>query len=602
MSHEVLIVFAILGGAAVLFATNAIRSDIVAMLVVVSLLLTGILSVQEALAGLADPVVVLLAALFIVGDALVNTGLTQRVSHMLLRAGGDNETRLILLLMAAVAGIGAFMSSTAAVAIFIPVALTIAARADINPRRLMMPLSVAGLISGMMTLIATAPNLVVANVLRERGLEPLQFFSFTPFGILVLIVAAVFMIFVGRSLLGSGEAPKAGEAPSILQLAQTYGLGQVTYLRVQPNSPWHDHTVLRLDFEQSEILVPFIVPGGDFHWIRPTTPDTVVVAGDVLPVIGSEKAIAAITATADLEPVSIEDEQRRAALQHVGVAEIMLTPQSRLIGETIQEVGLSLPEDVTVIAVRRRGKPILATTPDIQLDFGDALLVAGRWSDIMRLCQDAANVVVLTVPQEYKDVAPAARWAPRALVILVAMVAAMASGIVPNVTAALVAALLLLATRCVPLDRIYTVIHWPTILLVAGILPLATALQNTGATHLISTQLVNLVGDLGPYAMLAVVFLVTAMTGLFISNTATAVLIGPIAVDTALSIGASPYAFAMTVAIACSAAYVTPVSSPVNTLVVEPGGYSFMDFVKVGAPLMLLTMVAAVALAGIIYF
>jgi len=596
-----LIVFAILGGAAILFATNAVRSDIVAMLVVVSLLLTGILSVQEALAGLADPVVVLLAALFIVGDALVNTGLTQRVSHTLLRIGGDNETRLILLLMAAVAGIGAFMSSTAAVAIFIPVALTIAQRADIDPRRLMMPLSVAGLISGMMTLIATAPNLVVANALRERGLPPLEFFSFTPFGILVLIVAAAFMLFAGRSLLGSGATPKTRQAPSLLELAQTYGLGQANYVRIQPNSPWHDHTMLRLNFERSGLIVPFIVPGGDFQWIRPATPDTVVVAGDVLPVVGSEQAIADIVASADLEPVTTDEEQRRAALQHVGAAEIMLTPQSQLIGETIREVGTSLPKDVTVIAVRRRGKPMLATTPDLHLDFGDALLVAGRWSDMMLLRQDAANVVVLTVPQEYRDVAPAARWAPRALAILVAMVAAMASGIVPTVTAALVAALALLATRCVPLDRIYTVIHWPTILLVAGILPLATALQNTGATHLISALLVDLVGGLGPYAMLAVVFLVTASIGLFISNTATAVLIAPIAVDTALTIGVPPYAFAMTVAIACSAAYVTPVSSPVNTLVVEPGGYSFMDFVKVGVPLLLLTMVASVGLAGLLY-
>ena len=602
MNHDMLIVFAVLGGAAVLFATNAVRSDVVAMLVVVALMLSGILTVPEALAGLADPVVVLLAALFIVGDALVNTGLTQRVSHMLLRAGGDNETRLILLLMVAVAGIGAFMSSTAAVAIFIPVALTIASRTAINSRRLMMPLSIAGLISGMMTLIATAPNLVVADVLRERGLVPLSFFSFTPFGIVVLIVAAGFMLVVGRSMLAGGAAPKARRAPSIAELAATYELGQVSYVRVQPNSPWHDHTMLRLGLDRSDIIVPFVVPGGDWAWIRPATPDTIIVAGDLLPVIGSDKAIGDLIETADLEPVSIDEEQRRLALQHVGAAEIMLTPQSKLIGQNIREIGANLPSDLTVIAVRRRGKPMLATTPDIQLDFGDALLVAGRWRDVLSLQQDATNVVVLTVPEESNEVAPAARWAPRALVILVAMVAAMASGIVPNVTAALVAALALLATRCVPLERVYTVIHWPTILLVAGILPLATALQNTGATHLISLHLVDFVGGLGPYAMLAVVFVVTASIGLFISNTATAVLIAPIAVDTAVSIGASPYAFAMTVAIACSAAYVTPVSSPVNTLVVEPGGYSFMDFVKVGIPLLLLTMVATVALAGLIYF
>ena len=598
-----LIVFSVLAGAAVLFASNRLRSDLVALLIVLALVTSGVLTVGEGLAGFADPVVILLAALFIVSEALVNTGVTQRVSQLLLKAGGTSETRLTLLLMLAIAAIGAFMSSTAAVAMFIPVALTVAGRARIDPRRLMMPLSIAGLISGMMTLIATAPNLVVADALAARGLDPFSFFAFTPFGVIILIVAAGFMLLVGRRMLSRGGAgPTVGGQPSLRELARAFGLGEPIYLRVAPGSPWHDQTLSRLRLgERFGLLAPFVIPRGEWAAIELANPDTVLMAKDIVILAGNAESLPELARAAKLAPVAVSEETRAVALQHVGAAEIMLTPQSRLIGESLREFGAWLPKSLGVVAVRHRGRAFAATDPDARLDFGDALLVAGPWQDILDLRQDAQNVVVLTVPNEFKDVRPAAKAAPWAFGILVAMVVAMATGLQPTVVCALIAALAMLATGCVPLDRVYQVVHWPTVVLVAGILPLATALQKTGTNMLIAQQLVALVGGLGPLAMLATVFLVTAGIGAFVSNTATAVLIAPIAIDVALDIGVSPYAFAMTVAIACSAAYTTPVSSPVNTLVVEPGGYAFLDFVKVGVPLLLLTMVVSVVLARLLY-
>jgi len=228
--------------------------------------------------------------------------------------------------------------------------------------------------------------------------------------------------------------------------------------------------------------------------------------------------------------------------------------------------------------------------------------VAGGWADLQRFGKgDRENFVMLTLPAEYDELLPARRQAPIAVGILVAMAAVMAFQLLPNSATALLAALTMVAAGCVRPDEVYRIISWKTLVLIAGMLPLATALTKTGATALMANGLIAALGPLGPFAMLAALFLVTALVGLFISNSATAVLIAPVAIETAQALHISPHAFAMTVAISCCAAYVTPVSSPVNMLVVEPAGYSFQDFVKVGSPLLLLTMFVTVALVAAIY-
>jgi len=256
---------------------------------------------------------------------------------------------------------------------------------------------------------------------------------------------------------------------------------------------------------------------------------------------------------------------------------------------------------VSVLAIRHRGEALTAGLVNRTLDFGDTLLVAGDWADIGKLWDDRDDFVVLALPAEYQERLPARQHATLAIAILAVMVAVMAFGVIPNAAAALLAGLAMIAGGCVRLDAIYRIISWKTVVLIAGMLPLATALTKTGATDLMAKELVAALGSIGPIAMLIVVFLVTALVGLFVSNSATAVLIGPIAIDAAQALHISPYAFAMTVSIACCAAYVTPVSSPVNMLVMEPGGYAFGDYVKVGLPLLLLTLLVTVALVAMIY-
>lgn len=608
MHRETLIVLGVLIGVAVLFVSNRVRSDLVAVMALLVLMLSGVLTVPESLAGFADPVVMVIIAMFIISEALVHTGIAQQIGELVLKTGGGSETRLIAVLMLAVGGVGAFMSSTAAVAIFIPITLSVVDKAGLNRKRLLMPLSVAALISGMMTLIATAPNLVVANALSDAGFEPLGFFSFSPFGITILLVGLVFMLLAGRKMLARerrNQTKRKGH--TIRELMASYGLGgNITRLRVRPDSSLIDRSVARMQIGRTFglHLAGFGKgPAGQRNYLQ-AAPETVFDAGDTLMVVGDPDQARKLSVrhSLDVLPTPMEGRRRKKFLQAVGIAEVMLAPDTKFTGKTLEEIQFRSRYNATVLAIRRRGKPLTEDLAKTPLDFGDALLVNAGWPDILSLRDEREHFVVLTIPEEFRDVRPASKRSKIAIAIIGAMVAAMVFGLLPTVTAAMLAAVLLIGAGCVKLESVYQVIDWKSVVLIAGILPLATALTKSGVSHLISVWLVSALDPLGSLGMLAVVFMVTAVTGLFISNTATAVLIAPIAINAAQASGVSPHAFAMTVAIACSAAYVTPVSSPVNMLVREPGGYTFMDFVKVGLPLQLLTLVTTVVLAWVIYF
>ncbi|MCU0588812.1 MAG: SLC13 family permease [Syntrophobacteraceae bacterium] len=606
LNRELLTVFGVLAGAAVLFASNRLRGDVVAILVMLALMLSGILTVGESLAGFSQPVVLVIASMFIVGEALVHTGITQSVSEAVVRASGGSEARVMVLIMLVVGGIGAFMSSTAVVALFIPVALSIAREADLNRKRLLMPLSVAALISGMMTLIGTAPNLIVTDALRSRGFAPLSFFSFTPFGAVSLLVGITYMLVCGRRLLSRERHAEAGpQRHTIADLAENYGITeQLGRLMVLPGSPLVGKSVGKSRvYEQYGInLIGFEKREHGRHVYLPAHTDTVFDAGDAIFVLGDRERLDQLVASQGLALLPpLAGRVQREAAQGIGLAEIILPPGSRLIGQTLRDVEFRSRYSVTVLAVRRRGKPVTSHIGELRMDFGDALLVSGSWPELLRLRAEHECFVLLTLPDEYKMVAPARHRARLALIILAVMVVTMALRLVPMVAAAMLGAIALIAARCVRLDAVYRVISWQTVVLIAGILPLATALSKTGGTKLIADALFDAAGHMGPVTMTGAVFLLTSMTGLFISNSATAILVAPIVIDLASSFGVPPHAFAMTVAIACSAAYATPVSSPVNTLIMDPGGYTFMDFVKVGMPLQVLTLLVTVLLTWLLY-
>ncbi|MCY1219342.1 transporter, divalent anion:Na+ symporter (DASS) family [compost metagenome] len=607
MNHELILVLALLLAAITLFVLNKPRMDVVALLVIVALPLTGVLDISHTLAGFSDPSVVLIAALFVIGDGLVRTGIAYRLGDWLVARAGSSETRLLVLLMLAAAGLGSVMSSTGVVAIFIPVALGVAARLKIPPARLMMPLAFAGLISGMLTLVATAPNLVVHSELRRAGLDGFGFFSLTPVGLAVLALGIVYMLLTRHWLTPRG-ADEAAAAPrlTLSDLASAYALNErERRLRVRADSPLVRQSLNELELrKQYGINVIAVERQRRFRTLLlMATGNTLLEPGDVLLVDLASPAIGLIGAYQELglEPLPLSSSYYSLHAHQLGLAEVALPPESKLPGKTIQELGFRSRHKLNVVGLRRHGQALDGVLVDEKLKASDMLLVAGEWKAIHQLQGQSRDFLVLSLPAEVDEVAPTARKAPYALLSLAVMIFLMVSGLVPNVMAALIGCLLMGAFRCIDLDSAYRAIHWPTLILIVGMLPFAQALQQTGGIDLAVKGLVAVLGNAGPYAMLACLFTVTALIGLFISNTATAVLMAPVAVATAQQLGMSPYPFAMIVALAASAAFMTPISSPVNTLVLGPGQYRFGDFVKVGVPFTILVMIVSVLLVPLVF-
>ncbi|SDQ79886.1 Di-and tricarboxylate transporter [Pseudomonas sp. UC 17F4] len=600
MNHDLLWVLGLLFSAVALFIANRPRMDVVALLVIVALPLLGIISVQEALAGFSDPNVVLIAALFVIGEGLVRTGIAYRIGEWMADRAGNSEARLIVLLMVCVAGLGSVMSSTGVVAIFIPVVLSIAARMQVSPSRLMMPLAFAGLISGMLSLVATPPNVVVHSELVRHGESGFSFFSFTPFGLVVLLLGVGYMLLT-RHWLG-GEVRKDGSAQTrrtLLDLIIDYKLaGRERRLRVRPGSPLIGHSLSELKLRTEHGASVVGIERQHKFTTRVLSPDssTTVHEGDVLllDLFAPKDDLRSLCQSMQLEPLHFKAAYFIDQSQEVGMAEVAVPPGSQLIGKSLLELTFRSRWGLNVVGLRRDQNAIEDQLVEEKLKLGDTLLMIGTWKAIRQLQTQPRDFLVLSLPAEIDNVAPAGNRAPYALISLAVMVGLMVSGVVPNVIAALIGCLLMGAGRCIDMNSAYRAIHWQSLVLIVGMLPFALALQKTGGIALAVHGLVQMLGSAGPYVILASLFAITAIIGLFISNTATAVLMAPVAVTTAEQLGASPYPFAMIVALAASAAFMTPVSSPVNTLVLGPGQYRFSDFVKVGVPFTLLVMVVSV--------
>lgn len=602
MNPQLLWVLFLLAAAVALFIRNRPRMDVVALLVIVALPLSGVLSVTEALAGFADPSVILIAALFVVGEGLVRTGVAYRIGEWLTHKAGNDETRLLVLLMLAVAGLGSVMSSTGVVAIFIPVVLNVAARMQVAPARLMMPLSFAGLISGMLTLVATPPNMVVHSELVREGEPGFGFFAFTPVGLLVLALGVLYMLAARRWLGGNtADAGTLAQRRSLQDLIRDYRLaGRERRLRIRADSQLVGMTLgeVQLRSRRGTNVVAIERPARLRMKILSPGADVQLQAGDVLLVdlFQADLDLLALYLEYGLEPLSLHGDYFSERAHEVGMAEVLLPPDSALLGKSVLELGFRSQYALNVVGLRRAGEALVDGLLEARLKVGDTLLVIGTWKAIRQLQARGRDFLVLNLPAEVDEAAPAASQAPHALLALGVMVLLMVSGLVPNVLAALLACLLMGASRCIDMDSAYRAIHWQSLVLIVGMLPFALALQKTGGIDLAVRGLVAALGGAGPYLILASLFLLTALIGLFISNTATAVLMAPVAIATARALGAEPEPFAMIVALAASAAFMTPISSPVNTLVLGPGGYRFGDFVKVGVPFTLLVLVVSVLL------
>ena len=608
MNGELIWVLSLLAIAVVLFATGKVRMDAIALMVIVAFVLSGTLTLNEAFSGFSDPNVILIAALFIIGDGLVRTGVATKMGAWLVSVAGNSETKMLIYLMLTVAGLGAFMSSTGVVAIFIPVVLSVSARMNTSPSRLMMPLSFAGLISGMMTLVATPPNLVVNSELLREGLHGFSFFSVTPIGLVVLILGIVYMLAVRFMLkTDNGDSARDGRKRSTFRdLIREYHLtGRALRLAIRPGSPMIGQ---RLDdLKLRERYCANVIGVERWRRFRRVIVNVNGVsefrARDVLLIdmSASDVDLRQFCGEQMLEPMVLRGEYFADQALDVGMAEVALIPDSEMIGKTVREIAFRTRFGLNIVGMKRDGKAMDGSVVDEPLQLGDILLVVGNWRQIALLAKRGRDFVVLNMPVEVDDASPAHSQAPHAIFCLVLMVALMLTDEIPNPIAAIIACLLMGKFRCINAESAYKAIHWPSIILIVGMMPFALALQKTGGVDLVVKGLMDVAGGEGPYLMLGCLFVMCAAIGLFISNTATAVLMAPIALAAAKSMGVSPYPFAMVVAMAASAAFMTPVSSPVNTLVLGPGKYSFSDFVKIGVPFTILVMVVCVLLIPVLF-
>ena len=586
--------FVILGITFLLFLSDRIRLDLVAVLTMLALGLTGVVTPEEAVAGLSSSVVVMLAGLFVIGGALMRTGVANSLGEWLVSQGGASPTRLLVTIMLVAAVLSAFMSSTGTVAILIPAVMGVAQRTGVSHSKLLMPLAYGCLIGGMLTLIGTPPNLVVQEALEQRQLPGFGFFSYAPMGLVALLLALGYMVTIGFKMLPVNEQPGASSVTiAEKQLAVDYEVTEHLFtIELAQDSPLCGETPEKIR-ARPDFGVNFL--GMQRHHdeeLEEVDADTVFEPGSILHLHGHQDDLKRFAANfnATLAPPL---ESYKEVTSKSGLAELLLTPRSRLLGSSLRRIRFEERFKVNVVSLARMGKLLEHDIAGEPLRFGDTLLVAGRYDDLLLLNNNDGNFVVVGLPPEAVTSNLRREKAPVALALVALMLLLMSSGLLPSMLAVMLVAALAVLFRCLSMEDAYRSISWESLLLVAGMLPIATALEKTGGMALISQSFTSSLGGFGPTAVMTGLFLLTSIFSQFVSNTATTVLVAPVAIMAAGELGVSPQAFLMAVAVGASAAFVTPVASPVNTLVLGPGGYRFMDFVKVGLPLQLALAVAA---------
>lgn len=595
--------------AAVFFAVGKIRSDVVALCALILLMVLGILTPEEALSGFSNSVVIMMVGLFVVGGAIFQTGLAKMISGRIMKMAGNSEIRLFLMIVLATSIIGAFVSNTGTVALMLPIVVSLAAKAKISASRLLMPLAFASSLGGMLTLIGTPPNLVIQDTLTEAGYEPLGFFSFTPVGLIAIGVGILVMLPLSKWFLSKKNKDGSGNderrVKSLDELVNEYHLADnLSRLVVSEKSGINGKTVQELDIHNRygltvlEVRRENTARNGLIKSVnqKMAGPKTVLQIGDIIYVTGEKTQADVFAADFGLNHAinakdNVSDEENRLDFYDIGIAEIVLLPNSSLVNRKVKESGFRSKFGLNVVGIRRKGEYIMEGLADESLHGGDVLLVQGAWANISRLSNEEDRWVVLGQPLEEAAKVTLDYKAPLAAVIMLLMVAMMVFDFIPiaPVTAVMIAGVLMVLTGCFRnVEAAYKTINWESIVLIAAMMPMSVALSKTGASAMISHTLVSGLGTYGPFVLLAGIYFTTSLLTMFISNTATAVLMSPIALTSATELGLSPYPFLFAVTLGASMCFASPFATPPNALVMQAGRYEFMDYVKVGLPLQLI--------------
>ena len=600
--------FIILIISAIFFVNGKIRSDLVALCALLALMLLNILTPAEALSGFSNSIVIMMIGLFVVGGAIFQTGLARMISSKIMALAGTSETKLFILIMLVTSAIGAFVSNTGTVALMLPIVVSLAMSANINPGKLLMPLAFASSMGGMMTLIGTPPNLIINDALVKAGYEGLSFFSFLPVGILCVVIGLIFLrplikLFLPK--LNNKDSQQTNNRKSLKELANEYQLAQNLFrIRVSSDSLLSNKKLAELDIPQKyniSVLEIRRKPSDKKLFMKTINqklagPNTTIKKDDILYVMGAFENIRRFAKENKAEFIDASATEENAPtfsgklmFDEIGIAEVVVMSNSKLVNQKIKDSGFRQKYHVNVLGIQRHNKYILQDLKDEKIQAGDALLIQGEWSKIAILNEEQSEWVVVGQPLAEASKVTLDHKAPLAAIIMIAMIVCMVLNIVPAVTSVMLAAVLMVLTGCFRnVEEAYKTINWQSIVLFGAMLPMSLALENTGAVTMISGGLANSLGGYGPIVLMAGIYFATSITTLFISNTVTAVLFAPIALQSAINIGVSPYPFLFAVTVAASMCFASPFSTPPNALVMSAGRYTFMDYVKVGLPLQII--------------
>ena len=607
--------------AAALFVSGKVRSDLVAICSLLALLLAQILTPAEGLSGFSNSTVIMMVGLFIVGGGIFQTGLAKMISSKMMMLAGTSQLRLFLLVMIGTGIIGSVVSNTGTVAVMMPIVVSMAAAAGTSARRLLMPLAFASSMGGMMTLIGTPPNLIVSDTLQNAGYAPLSFFSFLPVGLVTLTVGVLGLLPLTKIFLAPKDAGKKKQSSgkSLDDLVGEYGLthnlfrvhikneeSEAINKSIAELNIYHNYGINVLELRRSS---------GQNRFVRTVnqklaSPELILKQGDVLYLSGEPEMIAKFAEDFHLRLLDIHTDEiehnSNASIDFfdIGVAELLFMPTSTMINRKISEIGFRGKFNVNILGIRRGTEYILKDMANQKVLEGDIMLVQGAWSDIARMKKESDNWVVLGEPLKEAQKVTLDHKAPIAALILIAMIVVMAIDKIPvaPVTSVLVAAVLMVVTGCVrSMEAAYKSINWQTIVLFAAMLPMSIALEKTGVSTAISSSMVDWLGGSGPRLMLAGIYAATSIMTIFISNTVTAVLMAPIALQCAMQVGVSPVPFMYAVTVAASMCFASPFSTPPNALVMSAGQYTFMDYVKVGLPMQILMGIVMILVLPLLF-
>ena len=603
-----------------LFLWGKLRSDLVALMALLALSISGILSPEEAIAGFANPIVLMLAGLFIISGAITQTGLAKTLSTKLLHTAGNNELKLFTLTMIVAAVLGSFMSNAGTATLLLPIVFGITREANLSARRFLMPMAFAASMGGMMTLIGTPPVLIVNNVLVENNYPELGFFTVFPIGLTLLIIGLLFLWNSSKILMRNEKKRSSGfgEAKSPTELIREYQLADNLFrIKMQANSPVVGHQLKELNITQQyniSIIEIRRVSQGTGVFLKSVQhklaeADSILYSDDIIYVTGAFNDIKRFADENHLTlmEASQAEVNKKTAVQEmkfddIGVAEAVVLSSSKLINKQVKDSGFRNRYGVNILGIKRKNEYLLNKVQFEKIQSGDSLLIQGTWGNIDELDNEESDLVVVGKPTEEASKVTIAHKATTAAVILIAIVVSILFKLLEPVLAISSAAILMILTGCFRnIEAAYNTIRWQTIFFFAAMIPMATAMDKTGTFSLITSVLIDTFDGFGPHILLAAFYFAALLLTTFVSNATSVILFAPIAIQTAQQMNISPYPFLFAVATASVMCLASPYSSPPNSIVMSPGGYSFGDYIKVGLPLQLIYMIIMVILLPLLY-